>query len=206
MATPTISSACPILLGSGSPRRREILAGLGLPFCVSPPDVDESVLPDEVPEAFLARVVSDKMAAVRSSRPKGDPAHSVVLVADTVVLIDGRILGKPTDKREALTLLRGLAGRTHYVHTRYALAPEGGRTLARTVVSEVSLRAAGDIELQRYAASGEGLDKAGAYAAQGLGSFLVERISGSYSNVVGLPACELIQDLKLLGLLSTFPL
>jgi septum formation protein len=200
-----ISAETPLLLGSASPRRRDILQGLGLRIRVAPADIPEHVLAAEAPLAYISRIVQEKLAAVAA---RAEPPFAGVLVADTVVVIDGEVLGKPLDVADAERLLQRIAGRTHTVYTRYALsvasAPEIIRA-ARTVATEVSLRAASDQELARYAASGEGLDKAGAYAAQGLGAFLIERIVGSYSNVVGLPACEVVLDLRALGLLENFP-
>jgi septum formation protein len=128
-------------------------------------------------------------------------------VADTIVVLDGDVLGKPRDVADAEALLKRLSGRTHTVYTRYALAAADAAepALERTVASQVTLRAAEPEELARYAATREGLDKAGAYAVQGIGAFLVEAISGSYTNVVGLPVCEVVLDLKRLGLLAGFP-
>ena len=200
-----ISAEMPLLLGSASPRRRDILSGLGLHLRVEPADIPEHVLPGEAALDYVARIVEAKLSAVAS---RSTSPFSVALVADTVVVIDGDILGKPADVADAERLLRRITGRTHTVYTRYALslpdAPSQVR-VARTVATEVSLRAASSEELRRYAASGERLDKAGAYAAQGLGAFLIERIVGSYSNVVGLPACEVVLDLRDLGLLGPFP-
>lgn len=200
-----ISAEMPLLLGSASPRRRDILSGLGLQLRVEPADIPEHALPGEAALDYVTRIVEGKLSAVasRSTRP-----FSVALVADTIVVIDDEILGKPRDLADAERLLNRIAGRTHTVYTRYALSlPEapGAVRLARTVATQVSLRRASSEELRRYAASGEGLDKAGAYAAQGLGAFLIERIVGSYSNVVGLPACEVVLDLRELGLLGPFP-
>ncbi|MEO8904911.1 MAG: nucleoside triphosphate pyrophosphatase [Polyangiaceae bacterium] len=200
-----IGSGTPLVLGSASPRRKDILNGLGIPIRVEPADIPEHVLPGELPLDYVTRIVAEKLAAVavRVSKPL-----SAVLVADTVVVIDGAILGKPDGVTGAARLLERIVGRTHTVYTRYAIsladAPSVIRA-ARTVSTEVSLRAASADEIARYAASGEGLDKAGAYAAQGLGAFLIERIVGSYSNVVGLPACEVVLDLRELGLLEHFP-
>ena len=200
-----IGSETPLVLGSASPRRKDILSGLGISIRVEPADIPEHVLPSELPLDYVTRIVAEKLAAVaaRVSAPL-----SAVLVADTVVVIDGAILGKPEGVAGAVRLLERIVGRTHTVYTRYAIslaeAPSVIRA-ARTVSTEVSLRAASADEIARYAASGEGLDKAGAYAAQGLGAFLIERIVGSYSNVVGLPACEVVLDLRELGLLEHFP-
>jgi len=200
-----ISVETPLLLGSASPRRRDILQGLGLAVRVAPADIPEHLLLGEEPLGYVARIVQEKLAAVAA---RVQPPYSGILVADTIVVIEGDVLGKPSDVADAARLLRRIAGKTHTVYTRYALslpdAPALARS-ARTVATEVSLRAASDEELSRYAASGEGLDKAGAYAAQGLGAFLIERIVGSYSNVVGLPACEVVLDLRALGLLELFP-
>ena len=200
-----ISAETPLVLGSASPRRRDILQGLGLSIRVAPADIPEEVTPGEEPLGYVTRIVQEKLAAVAG---RVEPVFSCILVADTIVVIDGDVLGKPLDTADAERLLQRIAGKTHTVYTRYALSlpeePSVAR-VARTVATEVSLRAASARELSRYAASGEGLDKAGAYAAQGLGAFLIERIVGSYSNVVGLPACEVVVDLQALGLLDLFP-
>ena len=196
----------PLLLGSASPRRRDILTGLGLPIVVLPADVVEDVLPGEPALSYLERIVSDKLAAV-AARAAG-LTFSAILVADTSVVVGERILGKPKDVAEAEQLLGMLVGRSHVVYTRYAIssiANPGAPVCARTVASQVTMRAASRDEVRRYAATEEGLDKAGAYAVQGIGTFLIERIDGSYSNVVGLPACEVVADLVQNGLLAQFP-
>lgn len=200
-----ISAASPLVLGSASPRRRELLAGLGLPLRVAPADVDESVQPGEAPEAYLERVVAAKLRAVAS---RVDGSWSGLIVADTTVVLDGDILGKPADVAEATELVSRIVGRTHRVLTRYAIARADAPDVARaerSVESQVTMRAASRDEVARYAKTGEGLDKAGAYAAQGIGAFLIERISGSYTNVIGLPVCEVVVDLERVGLLSEFP-
>lgn len=199
-----ISAEHPLLLGSASPRRRALVEGLGLPYLVRAPEVAEEVAPGEAPEPYLERIVDAKLARARELAPE---AVACSLVADTTVVIGERILGKPSGVGEALELLRALAGRTHRVLTRYAVGVRGGTRalVARTVATQVTIRTASDDELARYAQSGEGLDKAGAYAAQGLGAFLVERVEGSYTNVVGLPVCELVVDLRSAGLLAGFP-
>jgi septum formation protein len=207
VATSTISPAFPLCLGSASPRRRELLLGLALPLRVVVGDIDEDAMETEAPLDYLDRVVLDKLAAIAG---KLDELRgcAALLVADTIVRIEDRIIGKPRDIADALVLLRMLSGREHIVHTRYAIAGAedfGRPLLARTVTSRVFLRLAETDLLARYAATGEGLDKAGAYAVQGIGAFLVERIEGSYSNVVGLPVCEVISDLISVGLLREFP-
>jgi septum formation protein len=199
-----IDETHPLLLGSGSPRRREILATLGLPIRVVSLDVDERLRTGEGPATYLERVVSDKLAAATP--------HAVsvgaVLVADTSVILDETALGKPADEAEARRMLTALAGREHEVWTRFAIASGVDPTRpvhAETVRTRVFFRALDAAEIQAYAATGEGFDKAGAYAIQGIGSFAVERIEGSYSNVVGLPACEVVLALRRSGLLGRFP-
>lgn len=201
-----ITSDMPLVLGSASPRRREILSGLGIPLRLLPAHLDEELAPGESPLGYIERIVSDKLAAV--ARLAASSACAGALVADTIVVVDGEVLGKPADVADAQRLLGRLVGRSHTVYTRYALARQPALAdvaVARTVESKVTMRAASADEVARYAATGEGLDKAGAYAVQGIGAFLVERIEGSYSNVVGLPACEVIVDLLRVGLLERFP-
>jgi septum formation protein len=225
-----ISRLRPLLLGSASPRRSALLASLGLPFAVLPADIVEDVEPGERPRAYLERIASAKLAAVQARLDReGVPASApqgiaAIVVADTTVVLDDTIVGKPADIEEAIVTLSRLVGRTHTVLTRYAIAagrdaahpapspaspllagPPPPSLLARTVQTEVKLRAATQQEVHGYAHTGEGLDKAGAYAAQGLGAFLVEGVTGSYTNVVGLPVCELVSDLQALGLLRGFP-
>jgi septum formation protein len=192
-------------LGSASPRRREILASLGLPFVVLVASVDEAVRKGETPDVYLARIVSAKLDAVGATAPR----DRAVLVADTSVLLDEEILGKPSDVHEAEGMIARLAGRTHEVHTRFAIGQitDTGTGLVRvlhaeTVATRVTFRALSTAQARAYAESGEGLDKAGAYAVQGLGASLVATISGSYTNVVGLPACELVVALTRLGLIA----
>jgi len=213
-----ISATRPLLLGSASPRRSAILSSLGIPFVVLPGNISEDVEPGEMPLGYLERIVRTKLEAVwsrldREGAPGGASGGvAAILVADTIVVIDATIVGKPADFADARVTLTRLVGRTHTVFTRYLVArptSEGDRArhvfVARTVRTEVKLRDATPAEVAAYAATGEGLDKAGAYAAQGIGSFLVEALTGSYSNVVGLPACELITDLQESGLLGGFP-
>lgn len=200
-----ISSRTPLLLGSASPRRRELLEQLGIPLRVLPPTVDEAVREGEAAPEYLARIVDAKLSAVRQSSPR--PEAAVILCADTSVIVDGEILGKPDNDDHAMGMLQRLCGREHEVMTRYAFgSPETAETLAaRLVVTQVRMRDAAEAELRRYVATGEGRDKAGSYAAQGIGAFLVESLAGSYSNVVGLPQCEVVADLLRLGLLQEFP-
>ena len=202
MTPQRISPSSPLVLGSGSPRRREILASLLIPSIVRPPDVDEDVRGEEDPQGYLRRVVLAKLDAVRALlTPEERAASSVVLTCDTSV-IDGRmILGKPANAGEAGEMIRRLAGRTHEVLTSFALASTASDPPfhVETVATRVTFRSLDVSEVEAYAASGEGLDKAGGYAAQGLGASLISRIDGSYSNVVGLPACELVVALRRFG-------
>jgi septum formation protein len=206
-----IGPSSPLLLGSGSPRRREILAALGISARVAKAEVDESVRAGEAADDYLVRVVADKLSAARRL-PEAAGAVGV-LVADTSVIVDGAPVGKPADEAAARSMLRALSGRAHEVWTRFAiarLAPSSDAAApaeaAETVRTRVWFRALDGEEIAAYAATGEGLDKAGAYAIQGIGAFAVERIEGSYSNVVGLPACEVVLALRRTGLLRAFPL
>ncbi|AUX35320.1 MULTISPECIES: nucleoside triphosphate pyrophosphatase [Sorangium] len=211
-----IDDAHPLLLGSGSPRRREILTTLGLPLRVAAAEVDEAGRPEEGAAAYLERVTLAKLAAAR--RLQQAVGAGAILVADTSVILGDSILGKPRDEGDARAMLRALSGREHQVWTRFAIAgaeaelapavtPGRAEALhAETVVTRVRFRELDDDEVASYAATGEGLDKAGAYAIQGIGAFAVAGIEGSYSNVVGLPACEVVAALRAAGLLARFPL
>jgi septum formation protein len=208
MSAPAISPTTPLVLGSASPRRRDILTGLGIPIQVLPADVTETARENEQPDAYLARIVRDKWSAVRELTLRSELGERAVLVADTIVVVGEAILGKPTGDSDAERLLGLIAGRTHVVKTRYAVARPGTASspdAERTVETRVTMRSASAEEIRRYVATGEGRDKAGAYAAQGIGAFLIERIDGSYTNVVGLPACEVVSDLLALRLLAEFP-
>jgi septum formation protein len=197
-----IDASHPLVLGSGSPRRREIVSALGLTFRVLAADIDESRLPGEAPLAYLERIAAAKLAGVRARL--GSAPHAAILVADTSVVIDDDVLGKPADVADAARIFGRLVGRVHSVYTRYAigLPGESGARVARTLETRVHVRGASLQEIEAYAATGEGLDKAGAYAAQGVGTFFIEQLVGSYSNVIGLPACELLEDLRALGLVD----
>ncbi|WP_020190462.1 Maf family protein [Pseudomonas putida] len=175
----------PLYLASGSPRRRELLTQIGVPFIVISAPVDESPLPSESAPAYVERLARAK-AAAGLARVDG-PA--VVLGADTAVVLDGRILGKPENREDALAMLADLSGREHQVLTAVAL-DDGQRVHSFCVTSTVRFRAISTDEAQRYWASGEPSDKAGGYAIQGLGAVFVSGLSGSYSAVVGLPLCE----------------
>ena len=172
----------PILLASASPRRRELLARAGYAFDVVPADVDERRRHDEPPRDFVVRVAIDKAQAVATRTA----TNGVVLGADTVVLLDGDVLGKPRDTEDAAAMLRRLSGRTHEVLTGMALVcgTECRTAVATTTVTFATLE---PDAIEWYVATGEAADKAGGYGVQGIASRFVDRIEGSYTNVVGLP-------------------
>ena len=185
----------PLVLASASPRRRALLAAAGIAFEVRPADVPEDALPGEAPRAMAERLAADKALAVARALA-GDPGR-VVLGADTIVVIGGDALGKPESEEHAVALLRRLVGRSHRVITAVALARVGGGApRVVSVESEVHMRAADDAEIRAYVATGEPLDKAGAYAAQGEGRRFIERIAGSETNVIGLPMDETLALLR----------
>lgn len=172
----------PLLLASASPRRLELLRALGLEPLVRPADVDETLRPGEDPHDAAERLARAKAAAVAAAAPEG----SVVLAADTIVVLGGEALGKPRDDDDARRMLRALRGRAHDVVTGVALARDG-RLVSGRETTEVLFAPMTDEEVDAYVASGEPADKAGAYALQGLGGLFVERITGTPSNVIGLP-------------------
>ncbi len=169
-----------LVLASGSPRRREILENLGVEFAVRSVDIDESPLAGEAAEPYVLRLARAKARAAASR------GGEIVLAADTIVVLDGALLGKPRDPADAWRMLGSLSGREHEVLTGVAVAGQESvrAEIERTRVRFAELSAA---EIEWYVASGEPLDKAGAYAVQGLGALFVERLDGNYSNVVGLP-------------------
>ena len=177
------------ILGSGSPRRKELLAQLGIvPDAILAPDIDEDPRKAELPRPYCARLAREKAAAV----PAGP--DDIVLCADTTVALGRRILGKPRDAGEAAAFLTALGGRRHEVITAVAVR-RGDRLWTRESVSAVKMKRLSDTELNAYLQGGEWQGKAGAYAIQGQGAFLVERISGSWTNIVGLPLDELLDVL-----------
>lgn len=179
MSSPTTDLE--LVLASGSPRRRELLAALGLDFEVRPVEIDESPLAGERADLYVARLAEEK------ARERAEPGE-LVLAADTVVAVDGELLGKPDDEAHAKAMLRQLAGRRHDVWTGVATwDPASERFEADLGRTEVEFSALGDAEIEAYVATGEPMDKAGAYAVQGLAALFVESLRGNYSNVVGLP-------------------
>ena len=195
-----------LVLASGSPRRREILEQLGVRFRVEPSGVAEPApAAGELPETHARTLAAMKADAV-AARHAEDPERPFVLGADTLVVVRGRILGKPADDGDAVAMLMALAGRGHEVITAVALrCADGSHAADISVRTRVAFRAFDAETARRYVATGEGRDKAGAYAAQGLGAGLVRAVEGSYSNVVGLPAVETIELLTQAGVLERWP-
>lgn len=169
-----------IILGSASPRRRELLSQLGVEFSVASPDIDETPRHGESPTDYVRRLAVEKSHAVRS------PADALVITADTTVDLGGEILGKPVDSEEAASMLRRLSSRTHRVHTGVALRRDT-HVVVEVVTSLVTFTPLTPAAIEWYVGTGEPLDKAGAYAVQGAGGVFVHRVRGSVSNVVGLP-------------------
>ncbi len=183
-----------LILASGSPRRRQLLEQIGLTFAVRSSDVDESVSPGLTPAQVVESLSARKGEAVAAEAAPGD----LVLSADTVVALDGAILGKPRDRAEAEAMLTALSGRTHQVYTGVTLLQDG-RRLTEHEVTAVTFRPLSPEEIAAYVSTGEPMDKAGAYGIQGLGALLVERLEGDYFNVMGLPLCRLGEMLAQFG-------
>jgi len=187
-----------LILASSSPRRRYLLEQAGLTFTVIPSTVDESSVPADTPEDHVRLLAGAKAKEISESYPE-----SWVIGADTIVLIDGNILGKPDSATQARQMLETLSGKTHRVLTSFCVCcKSNGRTSIETVESKVLFKTLSDGEIDWYIRTGEPFDKAGGYAVQGLGSFFVKRIEGSYTNVVGLPICEVMEYLLSEGVVT----
>jgi len=182
-----------LILASSSPRRRQLLRNAGFDFDVQASNIIEKIQPGEPPEEFARRAAREKAVQIAASSPQG----SLVLGADTVVVIDGETLGKPSDLDDAARMLRLLSGRTHQVHTGICLVRAPDKIAAlKHETTLVTFRELDEEEIRDYLESGEPMDKAGAYAVQGLASRFVTCISGCYSNVVGLPVALVYETLK----------
>ncbi len=192
-STPIAASPLQVILASQSPRRRELLTLIGIPHDVRPADVDERVHPDEAPVPHCERLARDKAHTLAVQNPE-----AVVIGSDTIVVIDGDILGKPADRAEAIAMVTRLSGRTHTVFTAVAAA-HGGRTLSGVESVSVTFRALSAAQIAAYVDTGEPMDKAGAYGIQGFGATIVERIDGDYFAVMGLPLGRLVSLLRDLG-------
>jgi len=180
-----------LILASKSPRRRYLLEKAGLKFTVIPSKVDENSVILSAPDTYVKSLAEAKAGDVSNRYP-----DSWVIGADTIVFVDGTILGKPASVDEARAMLKRLSAKTHQVLTGYCICRKtDGRFISECVTTDVSFKKLSATEIDWYIQSGEPFDKAGAYAIQGIGTFLVKRINGSYTNVVGLPVCEVLEYL-----------
>ena len=180
-----------LILASKSPRRKYLLEQAGLTFSIIPSDFDESSVTMSEPDVYVRMLAEAKAFDISEKHP-----DSWVIGADTIVLIDNAILGKPAFNEEARTMLKQLSGKTHQVLTGYCICCKNKNTVfSETAKTDVHFKSLSIAEIDWYIQTGEPFDKAGAYAIQGIGTFLVRRINGSYTNVVGLPVCEVIEFL-----------
>jgi septum formation protein len=187
------AAAPPLVLASQSPRRAELIGRLGLRFETLPADIDESYLNHETPEAHAERLACEKALAIAESRPE-----ALVIGSDTIVVVDGDVLGKPRDAAQAVQMLLRLSGREHFVCTGIAVAHEG-EVKSDLVRVRVRFRPLDRRACEQYVATGEPMDKAGAYGIQGFGSAIVEGIEGDYFAVMGLPVARMLELIGLFG-------
>ncbi len=187
-----------VILASQSPRRRELLTLIGIPHEVRPADIDETPLAGELPVPHAERLARAKAHALAALEP-----DAVVIAADTIVVVDGDILGKPRDAADAGVMLRRLSGRSHIVYTAIAVA-RGALTESAVEAVTVTFRALSAAEIVDYVATGEPMDKAGAYGIQGFGATIVERVDGDYFSVMGLGLRRLVELLARVGLTYHF--
>jgi septum formation protein len=190
----------PLILASASPRRRQLLEQIGVRVEVDPADVDETPLLGEDPVAHVCRLALEKARAVARRRP-----GAVIIAGDTVVVLDDDILAKPADAADAVAMLLRLQGRTHRVETGVAVVGPDGREAVEVAGADVRFRTFGRAYAEAYVATGEPLDKAGAYGIQGRGAVLVEEIRGDYFAVVGLPLEVVARMLERVGVTYAFP-
>ena len=183
-----------VVLASSSPRRRELLTLVGIPHVVLPADIDETAYPGELPHAHAERLAREKAAVIAAREP-----DAVVVAADTIVVVDGDILGKPRDEADATVMLRRLSGRAHVVLTAVAVA-RGESVVSGVESVDVRFRELSDDEIARYIATREPMDKAGAYGIQGFGATIVDRIDGDYFAVMGLALGRLVRLLASVGM------
>ena len=178
-----------VILASQSPRRKELLGLFHIPFTVQVADIDETMDPAKLPAQEVARVSRAKAEAIRRQ------ADDVVIAADTIVVCDGQVLGKPADETDAYRMLRLLSGRSHQVMTGMTVL-RGDQCIVHTEVTDISFRNLTDKDIYNYIATGEPMDKAGAYGIQGGAALFAQRLEGDYYNVMGLPVCRLWQILN----------
>jgi len=187
-----------LILASKSPRRYELLKQVGLDFEVIPSRAMEDIVQKESPKEHVIRLAEAKARDIASGYP-----DRWVIAADTIVYINGSILGKPKSREEAMEMLHRLSGQEHWVLTGFSVFHLGeGKSDKEAVQTAVKMKTLSPTEMEWYVQTGEPFDKAGGYAIQGIGSFMIESIRGSYTNVVGLPLCELIQMLNRLGAIA----
>ena len=187
-----------LILASASPRRRELLGLIGIAHEVCPADIDETQHPGEAPVAYAERLARGKAVAIAAIEP-----DALVIGADTIVVVDGAVLGKPADADDAARMLRMLSGRRHLVHTAVAVV-FNGRNASGVEAVDVTFRDLSDAEVRDYIATGEPMDKAGAYGIQGFGATIVERVEGDYFSVMGLGLRRLVQLVAQVGLRYDF--
>lgn len=193
---PMIDNA--VILASASPRRSELLESAGVSFTIVPGDIDETPFPAEEPVAHVLRLAEAKARAVSSCG-----AGRFIIGADTIVLCDNEIMGKPLDQADAVGMLRKLSARVHQVITGFTVLDlRTDRAVSRVVITDVTFKSLDEEEISGYVATGCPLDKAGGYAIQGGAAYMVARIDGSYTNVVGLPLCEVVETLREMGALA----
>ena len=194
----TISLSTPFILASASPRRQDLLRSVGLKFKTIPAHVNENYLAGETPRQHVKRLSCDKAMVIAKKYPK-----ACVLGADTIVVIDGLILGKPKNETQARKMLQTLSGREHKVFTGFCIAHAAAEVYKTKVVqSAVRFKTISPKEMEWYVACDEPYDKAGGYAVQGRGSYFIQSIRGSYTNVIGLPLCEVLETLKKMGTIN----
>ncbi len=187
-----------IVLASASPRRAELLASAGIAFTVAPSTIPEEFLPDETPGDAVRRLARAKAQDVAERTP-----GRFIVAADTVVVLEGEVMGKPRDPADAGRMLRRLSGRVHEVVTGFEVYDkETGRAVGEIVTTCVEFKPLHPAEIQAYVATGCPLDKAGAYGIQGRAAYMIRRVEGSYTNVVGLPLSEVVEALRRLGAIS----
>ncbi len=190
-----------LILASQSPRRKQLLEQLGLKIMIAPASIDESNVSTQVPDLHVKELASLKARDIGKSSP-----DSWVIGADTIVVIKNQILGKPSSREEAVSMLCTLSGKEHHVYTGFCITCTSKQTeITKAVKTTVKFKKLSEAEINWYADTGEPFDKAGAYGVQGIGAFLVREIKGSYSNVVGLPVCEVFETLTNLNLINLKP-
>lgn len=188
-----------VILASSSPRRRQLLDLVGITHEVKPSDIDETLIVGELPEQYAERLAREKVAVIAESAP-----DAVIVGADTIVVIDDMVLGKPQDVGEAESMLRRLSGRSHTVMTAVAVT-HNGRVASGVEIVDVTFLPLSDDEISRYVTTGEPMDKAGAYGIQGYGATIVRRIDGDYFAVMGLSLVRLVALFREIGVSYDFP-